>query len=91
VPRYPFRCETCGLEFEVSRPMSGAAGDAECPEDGARATRIFEAPSMNFGRPASTPGPTPQRSSGFSHHGHRHGAGTGHHSHGPARGPSAGA
>ena len=35
--------------------MSDAAGDAECP-DGARATRVFEEPSMNFGRPASSRG-----------------------------------
>jgi len=74
--RYPFRCTACGLEFEVSRP---ASAEASCPADGATAERIFMVPSMNFNRPASTtPGPP---SSGFSHHGHSHGPGTGHHTH----------
>ena len=77
--RYPFRCIACGLEFDVSRPARDSAADASCPTDGAAAERIFTAPSMNFNRPASsTPAPL---SSGFSHHGHSHGPGTGHHSH----------
>lgn len=77
--RYPFRCTACGLEFEISRPIREAGNDATCPTDGAVAQRIFTVPAMNFNRPASTT-PAPP-SSGFSHHGHSHGAGTGHHSH----------
>ena len=77
--RYPFRCTACGLEFEVSRPIRESGNDATCPTDGAVAQRIFTVPAMNFNRPASTT-PAPP-SSGFSHHGHSHGAGTGHHSH----------
>jgi putative FmdB family regulatory protein len=77
--RYPFRCKACGLEFEVSRPTRESSADASCPADGAAAERIFTVPSMNFNRPASaTPSPP---SSGFSHHGHSHGPGTGHHAH----------
>jgi len=87
VPRYAFCCETCGLEFEVSRSMSEAGADARCPADGARAARVFIATATNFGRPASTP-PRAPKGSGFSHHGHRHGPGAGHHSHGSAAGPS---
>jgi putative FmdB family regulatory protein len=44
VPRYAFGCQACGLEFEVSRPMSEAGRPAVCPEDGAAAERIFTAP-----------------------------------------------
>ena len=77
--RYPFHCTACGLEFEVSRPARDSAADASCPNDGAAAERIFTVPSMNFNHPASaTSAPPP---SGFSHHGHSHGPGTGHHTH----------
>jgi len=63
----------------VSRPARESSADASCPADGVAAERIFTVPSMNFNRPASaTPSPP---SSGFSHHGHSHGPGTGHHAH----------
>ena len=50
-----------------------------CPNDGAPAERVFTVLSMNFNRPpAVTPSPS---SSGYSHSGHSHGPGTGHHAH----------
>ena len=36
---------------------------------------------MAFKRPAGAEPPAPPRSSGFSHHGHSHGPGAGHHTH----------
>ena len=79
MPRYPFRCRRCDLEFDVSRSMRDAADAATCPVDGATAERIFEAPRANLNRPEPvTPKP---RGSGYSHHGHSHGPGTGHHTH----------
>ena len=77
--RYPFRCTRCALEFVVSRPIRDAGLDAFCPADGAPGERIFTVPEMNMNRPPAT---TPQPpSSGYSHHGHSHGPGTGHHTH----------
>jgi putative FmdB family regulatory protein len=32
VPRYDFRCRTCGATFELSRPMADASAPATCPE-----------------------------------------------------------
>jgi putative FmdB family regulatory protein len=32
VPRYDFRCRTCGATFEVTRPMADASASARCPE-----------------------------------------------------------
>ncbi|HEU0041912.1 MAG TPA: zinc ribbon domain-containing protein [Jiangellaceae bacterium] len=31
MPRYEFRCRTCGATFEVSRPMVESAEPAVCP------------------------------------------------------------
>jgi putative FmdB family regulatory protein len=48
VPRYAFCCRACGLEFEVSRSMSDAGGEAACPVDGEGADRIFSAPMTSI-------------------------------------------
>jgi putative FmdB family regulatory protein len=37
VPRYDFRCRTCGATFEVTRPMAASGDPATCP-DGHRDT-----------------------------------------------------
>ncbi|MEU5288487.1 zinc ribbon domain-containing protein [Streptomyces sp. NPDC020755] len=31
MPRYEFRCRTCGDTFEVSRPMARSSDSASCP------------------------------------------------------------
>ncbi|TXS54970.1 FmdB family zinc ribbon protein [Streptomyces sp. t39] len=31
MPRYEFRCRTCGDTFEVSRPMAESSAPADCP------------------------------------------------------------
>ncbi|PCG87688.1 FmdB family transcriptional regulator [Streptomyces sp. WZ.A104] len=31
MPRYEFRCRTCGDTFEVSRPMAQSSDPASCP------------------------------------------------------------
>ena len=31
MPRYEFRCRSCGDTFEVERPMSGSSQPAACP------------------------------------------------------------
>ena len=57
MPRYPFCCRSCGLEFEVSRAMSDAGRDAACPVDGEGADRLFTAPmtSIRQGDGAAAP------------------------------------
>lgn len=78
---YDFRCTVCGLDFEVSRPMAQAAEPAVCPVDGAESLRFFTMP-MTFSKssPRLNSGPrAPAR--GWRHHGHRHGPGTGTHTH----------
>ena len=48
MPRYGFRCRACGIEFEVSRPMSDAGRGAACPVDGAGADRLFTVPMITI-------------------------------------------
>ncbi|TXS65609.1 zinc ribbon domain-containing protein, partial [Streptomyces sp. me109] len=31
MPRYEYRCRTCGDTFELSRPMADSAAPAACP------------------------------------------------------------
>ncbi|MGH8774012.1 MAG: FmdB family zinc ribbon protein [Jiangellaceae bacterium] len=31
MPRYEFRCRSCGATFELSRPMADSAAPAVCP------------------------------------------------------------
>jgi putative FmdB family regulatory protein len=41
VPRYDFRCRTCGETFEVSRPMAEASAPAACPAGHADTVKLM--------------------------------------------------
>ncbi len=83
IPIYPFHCDACGAEFEVSRKISAMRDPASCPACGKDARRVFT--PLTLGGVATDPA-TQKRSKpapgGWSHQGHSHGAGTGAHSHG---------
>ncbi|NGN69829.1 zinc ribbon domain-containing protein [Streptomyces sp. A7024] len=32
MPRYEYRCRSCGTTFELNRPMSESSAPASCPE-----------------------------------------------------------
>ncbi|MCM2428619.1 FmdB family zinc ribbon protein [Streptomyces sp. RKAG337] len=32
MPRYEFRCRSCGTTFELNRPMAESSDPASCPE-----------------------------------------------------------
>jgi putative FmdB family regulatory protein len=84
MPLYDFRCNQCGLEFEVSRPLARAMEPAYCPIDNTASERVFTMPGtfvrQSERRDGDIPRP-PQQSGAFSHFGHSHGASAGGHSH----------
>lgn len=85
MPIYPFQCQACGAEFEVTRKASAAADPAPCPACGGATRRIFTA----IGRSgASAKGGEGGGGATWSHGGHSHAAGSAAHSHGPVN-PSA--
>jgi putative FmdB family regulatory protein len=76
MPRYDYRCSKCGLEFEVSRPMSQSSDPAVCPNDGTESERVFTMP-VAFVKGQAGETPPLQPSAGHDHgHGHSHGPGT---------------
>jgi putative FmdB family regulatory protein len=84
MPLYDFRCNKCGLEFEVSRPLARASEPAYCPMDNTAAERVFTMPGTfvrQGERGGDIPKPPQQQSGAFSHFGHSHGPGAGTHSH----------
>jgi len=82
MPKYDFRCPKCGLQFEVSRPISQASEPAACPDDGTAAERVFTMP-LTFvkGSESSPPSESPPASAGLDSHGHGHSHGPGGHTH----------
>ena len=83
MPIYPFRCDPCDVEFEVTRKASAARDAAACPVCGKPARRVFTAigrsgASAKSGAPSVGAAPA---GGGWSHGGHSHGAGESGHSH----------
>ena len=90
MPTYDFRCTRCEAVFEVRRRFGEDIDSAECPDDGAAATRLFSPPldMLVYGKEPSTPTSSirapsaPASGPPHSHgHGHSHGPGTAPHSH----------
>ena len=73
MPKYDFRCSTCGHEFELTRRFSESADAASCPVDGAESSRLFSPPTLLISRGSSgvNAGPPPPSAPvGGDSHGH---------------------
>ena len=82
MPIYPYICDACGAEFEVSRKMSAMRDPAPCPACGEVARRVFTGVTVT-GK-AAAPGPAAKKkpaAGGWSHGGHSHGPGSVGHTH----------
>lgn len=83
MPIYPFACDACGAEFEVTRKLSAMRDPAQCPACGADARRVFTGLTVTGKAQAPEKKAKKQPAAGgWSHSGHSHGPGTEGHTHG---------
>ncbi|REE95698.1 FmdB family zinc ribbon protein [Thermomonospora umbrina] len=57
MPRYDFRCRSCGATFEVSRPMSESAAPASCPQGHDDTVRLLSTVAVTGRGAGSAPAP----------------------------------
>ncbi|MEU0783434.1 zinc ribbon domain-containing protein [Streptomyces sp. NPDC006173] len=59
MPRYEYRCRTCGDTFELSRPMAESAAPAAYPAGHDDTVKLLSAVAVTTGGSASAPAPAP--------------------------------
>ncbi|MGW4648007.1 FmdB family zinc ribbon protein [Kitasatospora sp. NPDC004289] len=60
MPRYDFRCRSCGDTFELSRPMAQASDPAVCPQGHQDTVKLLSAVAVT----GASGGGSPQQSAG---------------------------
>ncbi|MEU9451647.1 zinc ribbon domain-containing protein [Streptomyces sp. NPDC048277] len=56
MPRYEYRCRTCGDTFELSRPMAESSAPAACPEGHKDTVKLLS--TVAVGGVSSAPSPS---------------------------------
>ncbi|HEX4063022.1 MAG TPA: zinc ribbon domain-containing protein [Streptosporangiaceae bacterium] len=56
MPRYEYRCRSCGATFELTRPMSESADPASCPDGHDDTVKLLS--TVAVGGRASASGPS---------------------------------
>ncbi len=64
MPRYEYRCRTCGDTFELSRPMAESAAPAACPAGHDDTVKLLSTVAVGGVSSASAPAPAPGAGSG---------------------------
>ncbi|MER6676023.1 FmdB family zinc ribbon protein [Streptomyces sp. NPDC000983] len=55
MPRYDYRCRTCGDTFEISRPMAQSSDPAACPAGHEDTVKLLSTVGLAVGGAASAP------------------------------------
>ncbi|NBE53066.1 FmdB family zinc ribbon protein [Streptomyces boluensis] len=55
MPRYEFRCRTCGDTFELSRPMAESSAPADCPAGHDDTVKLLSAVAVGGSSAAPAP------------------------------------
>ncbi|PKV85545.1 zinc ribbon domain-containing protein [Streptomyces sp. TLI_146] len=63
MPRYDYRCRSCGDTFELSRPMAESAAPAVCPEGHEDTVKLLSTVAVG-GMAKSGPAPAPSGGGG---------------------------
>ena len=45
---YPYKCNQCGIEFDVERSIHAEASAPNCPECKVEMVRVYTTPSIQF-------------------------------------------
>ncbi|MER6788223.1 zinc ribbon domain-containing protein [Streptomyces sp. NPDC000658] len=56
MPRYEYRCRTCGDTFELSRPMAQSADPAACPAGHGDTVKLLSTVAVGGTKSAPAPG-----------------------------------
>ncbi|MFE4415159.1 zinc ribbon domain-containing protein [Streptomyces sp. NPDC056821] len=62
MPRYEYRCRSCGDTFELSRPMAESSASASCPAGHDDTIKLLS--TVAVGGSAAAPAPAPRSGSG---------------------------
>ncbi|AUH43242.1 FmdB family zinc ribbon protein [Streptomyces sp. CMB-StM0423] len=62
MPRYEYRCRSCGTTFEVSRPMAESSAPADCPQGHDDTVKLLS--TVAVGGAATGAGAAPQAGGG---------------------------
>ncbi|WP_326583135.1 zinc ribbon domain-containing protein [Streptomyces sp. NBC_00481] len=57
MPRYEYRCRTCGDTFELSRPMAESSAPADCPVGHSDTVKLLSTVAVGGSATASAPAP----------------------------------
>lgn len=58
MPRYEYRCRTCGDTFELARPMAESASPATCPEGHPDTVKLLSTVAVSGTAKSQTPAPS---------------------------------
>ena len=58
MPRYDYRCRSCGDTFELSRPMSASADQATCPAGHTDTVKLLSTVAVTGGAKAPSQPPS---------------------------------
>ncbi|MFY4717804.1 FmdB family zinc ribbon protein [Streptomyces sp. LaBMicrA B280] len=64
MPRYEYRCRSCGDTFELSRPMSESAAPAECPAGHTDTVKLLSTVAVGGSAASSASAPVPPAGGG---------------------------
>ncbi|MFF7605536.1 FmdB family zinc ribbon protein [Streptomyces parvulus] len=59
MPRYEYRCRSCGDTFELSRPMAESSAPAACPAGHDDTVKLLSTVAVGGSGGASGPAPAP--------------------------------
>ncbi|MFJ6119772.1 zinc ribbon domain-containing protein [Streptomyces sp. NPDC092129] len=64
MPRYEYRCRSCGDTFELSRPMAESSAPATCPSGHDDTVKLLSTVAVGGSASAPAPAPAPRAGGG---------------------------